>query len=105
MLFKVINDKEIHIIKSQSVQTLQELRNCVPQIFKQHPLNFYLAYIDEDGDEITLETDSDYNILIKTGQKNAKILIKERAHDFEEDTQKIEIVEEDAPKETMSQIE
>jgi len=41
-----------------------------------------LAYIDEDGDEITLETESDYNILLKNGYKSAKILLKHKNHDF-----------------------
>jgi hypothetical protein len=82
MLFKVVNDKEIHIIKSHNAQTLEELSNSIPLLFKQCPRSFYLAYIDEDGDEITLETESDYNILLRNGYKSAKILLKQKNHDF-----------------------
>ena len=50
MLFKVTYDKEIHILKSTNAKTLQELKGSVPKVFKQHPQNFYLTYLDEDGD-------------------------------------------------------
>lgn len=54
MLFKVTFEKEIHIVKSANIRSLVELRNCVPQVFKSHPARFYLTYLDEEGDEITL---------------------------------------------------
>jgi hypothetical protein len=50
MLFKVTFEKEIHILKSINVRTLQELKGMIPKVFKLHPPNFYLTYLDEDGD-------------------------------------------------------
>jgi hypothetical protein len=82
MLFKVTHEKEIHIIKSVNAKTLHELKALVPKVFKQHPQNFYLTYLDEDGDEITLATEADFGILIGGGAKSAKILIKEKSENF-----------------------
>lgn len=50
MLFKVTFDKEIHILKSVTATTLQDLKALIPKVFKVYPENFYLTYIDEDGD-------------------------------------------------------
>lgn len=50
MLFKVTFEKEIHILKSINVRTLQELKGMIPKVFKLHPPSFYLTYLDEDGD-------------------------------------------------------
>ena len=51
MLFKVTFDKEIHILKSLNAKTLKDLKGMVPKVFKVFPENFYLTYIDEDGDQ------------------------------------------------------
>ena len=93
MLFKVTYDKEIHILKSVNAKTLQELKASVPKVFKQHPQNFYMTYLDEDGDEITLATQADYDILVGGGVKSAKILIKEKNEDFYDETQRFELEE------------
>ncbi len=95
MLFKVAFDKEIHIIKSQTTMTLQDLKLQVPKVFKQHPERFYFTYLDEDGDEITLATEDDFKILLSAKLKSVKIIIKEKSEDFYDETQKIELTEED----------
>ena len=46
MLFKVSYDKEIHTLKSVNAKTLSELKSLIPKVFKQHPQNFYLTYLD-----------------------------------------------------------
>ena len=46
MLFKVSYDKEIHILKSANAKSLTELKALIPKVFKQHPQNFYLTYLD-----------------------------------------------------------
>lgn len=79
MLFKVTFDKEIHILKSGNATTLQELKSLIPKVFKIYPENFYLTYIDEDGDEITLGTSEDYAILLGSEAKSAKIMIREKS--------------------------
>lgn len=82
MLFKVTFEKEIHILKSINVKTLQELKGMIPKVFKIHPPSFYLTYLDEDGDEITLANEADYGILLGTQAKTAKIIIREKNEDF-----------------------
>ena len=58
-------------------------------MFKTYPLKFYLTYLDEDSDEITLATESDFSILVGGGAKSAKIFIREKNEDFYDETQKI----------------
>lgn len=82
MLFKVTYEKEIHILKSVNTKNLQELQGAISKVFKQHPERFYLTYLDEDGDEITLATESDFGILLSSGLKSTKILIREKNEDF-----------------------
>lgn len=82
MLFKVSCDKEIHILKSTNARTLHELKALIPKVFKLHPANFYLTYLDEDADEITLTTEPDFSILLGGGTRSAKILIREKSEDF-----------------------
>lgn len=91
MLFKVTFDKEIHILKSLNAKTLKDLKGMVPKVFKVFPENFYLTYIDEDGDEITLVSESDYGILLGSEVKSAKIMIREKSEDFYDETQKIQL--------------
>ena len=85
-------------MKSANAKTLQELKVLVPKVFKTAPKNFYLTYLDEDGDEITLATEADYSILLGTNAKSSKILIRERTEDFYDETQKV-YLEENDPKE------
>ena len=79
MLFKVVFDKEIHILKSNNVKSLQDLKNSIPKVFKIYPKNFYLTYLDEDSDEITLATEADFSILLSTNTKSTKVMIKEKS--------------------------
>lgn len=105
MLFKVAFDKEIHIIKSQTTMTLQDLKLQVPKVFKQHPERFYFTYLDEDCDEITLATEDDFKILLSAKLKSVKIIIKEKSEDFYDETQKVELTEEDYVQESINPIE
>jgi hypothetical protein len=105
MLFKVAYDKEIHIIKANNLRNLEELRETIGQVFKQYPARFYLAYLDEDGDEITLATNNDLKILTGSGIKSVKIFIKEKSEEFYDETQKIEIVEEELAEEPAEELE
>lgn len=82
MIFKVILNKEIHIVKSTDKPTLAELKKFLPSYFKKLPEKYILSYLDEDGDEIVLNDQYDYEILLGSSVKTAKINIKENNDDF-----------------------
>ena len=82
MIFKVILNKEIHIIKSTDKPTLAELKKFLPNYFKKLPQKYILSYLDEDSDEIVLNDQYDYEILLGSGAKTVKINIKENNEDF-----------------------
>lgn len=102
MLLKVTLEKEIHIVKSAVANSLAALRTTIPQLFKACPSRFYLSYLDEEGDEITLANDNDYQILLATNQRSAKVYIREKSEEFYDETQQVEIVEEELSEEKKS---
>lgn len=91
MIFKVIFGSEIHIVKSTDKPRFHQLLSFLPTVFKTLPSKFKLSYHDEEGDEITFEDQSDYDVLLATKQKSVKITIKEINEDFIEMTNEIHI--------------
>jgi translation elongation factor P/translation initiation factor 5A len=91
MIFKVIFGSEIHIIKSTDKQKFQQFLSVLPTVFKSLPNRYKLSYLDEEGDEITFEDQNDYNILLGTGQRSVKIIIREDNEEFIEMTNEIHI--------------
>jgi PB1 domain len=81
MIFKIALGKQIHLINSQDKLKLQQILTFIPTIFKNLPRRYALTYLDEDGDEITLKEQDDYDVLLSSGLKTARILIREN---FEE---------------------
>jgi hypothetical protein len=108
MIFKVIFGKQIYLIKPTDKPRFEDFLSSVLSTFKALPNRFTFSYLDEDGDEITLKNQSDYEVLLGSGAKTAKITIRETNEDFMEVTnvipvdltQKIEI-EEEKPAEKM----
>jgi threonyl-tRNA synthetase len=82
MLFKLTFDKEIHIVNAAKADSLLKLKETIIQIFKQLPKRFYLTYLDEDSDEITLENGNDFTILLKNTARSIKIFIREQSEEF-----------------------
>ena len=91
MIFKVIFGSEIHILKSTDKQRFHQLLGSLPSVFKSLPARFKLSYLDEEGDEITFEDQNDYDVLLGTGLKSVKIIIRENCEDFIEMTNEIHI--------------
>jgi hypothetical protein len=91
MIFKIALGKQIHLINSQDKLKLQQLFTFIPTVFKNLPSRYALTYLDEDGDEITLKEQYDYDILLSSGFKTAKIFIKENLHELVDLTSEIVI--------------
>ena len=75
MIFKIVFDNKIHLVKLAQEATIEQLRGAIGQAFKLHPRQFCMFYVDEEGDDITLNDEHDYAILLSTGQKTMKIKI------------------------------
>lgn len=93
MIFKVAFGKQIHLINSQDKHKLAQLFNFIPSIFKSLPSRYTLTYLDEDGDEITLKEQEDYDVLLGCGLKTVKITIRENLEEFVDQTNQIVIEE------------
>lgn len=91
MIFKVALGKQIHLINSQDKLKLQQILAFIPTIFKNLPRRYALTYLDEDGDEITLKEQDDYDVLLSSGLKTAKILIRENLDEIVDLTNEIVI--------------
>jgi hypothetical protein len=91
MLFKVACGKEIHIINPKDKTNFAEFKKSIAIVFKKLPNKYNLTYLDEDADEITLTNEADFNILLQTGLKNAKIFVKEISEEFYDETQQVVI--------------
>lgn len=63
----------------------------LPSVFRSLPKRYALSYLDEDGDEISLKDQSDYEVLMGSGQKTAKVTIRENSEEFMEVTNEIQI--------------
>lgn len=104
MHFKVSFGKEIHIVNSEGRATFTDFKLCLPTIFKKLPDRFMLSYIDQDGDQITITNDHDYKIMLETGLKYIKILLKEvEKGEFYDQTQIVEL-EEEMPKDIVQEV-
>lgn len=91
MLFKVSLSSEIHIVNSKDKASFHEFKTTLPKVFKKLPSRYSLTYVDEDGDEITLTNQGDYNILLQTGMKSTRIYVKEVSEEFFEQTEEIQL--------------
>lgn len=93
MLFKITFEKEIHVVRSEHTSSLPALKQLIPTIFKKYPKKFYLTYFDEEGDEITLANESDFNMILKGQQKSVKINIRQKSEEFYDETQVLQLSE------------
>ena len=75
MIFKVVLDKKIHLVKLAPEGNIRELKRAVAQAFKLRPEQFSMFYVDEEGDDITLNDEHDYAILLSSGQKAMKVKV------------------------------
>ena len=54
MIFKVVLNKKIHLIKLGEHSTINDLRNSILAAYKLNNDSFAMFYIDDEGDDITL---------------------------------------------------
>ena len=103
MIFKVVLDKKIHLVKLAQETNIHELKKAVSQAFKLRPEQFTMFYVDEEGDDITLNDEHDYAILVSSGQKAMKVkVVLEEGQQIMNETSMIEekpveVVEEKKP--------
>ena len=97
MVFKLIYGKQIHLTGSQDKQELCQLRAFIQSHFKALPQKYALTYLDEEGDEITLNDQNDYAILLGNRAKTTKIILREVKQDFVDMTAKLTIHELEEP--------
>ena len=76
MIFKVALDKKNHLIKLGQSGTVEDLKKSISQSFKLPSEGFTMCYVDEEGDDITLNDEHDFAILISSGLKNMKVKIE-----------------------------
>lgn len=89
MILKLTFGKKTHLINISDKPNIADLQRSINHIFKSLPSKYTLSYFDEDGDEITLQDQQDYQVLVSSNAKTAKVNIKEVNEEFMELTQKI----------------
>jgi len=77
MILKVTFAKKTHLINITDKPNIADLYTAINLIFKSLPSRYTLSYLDEDGDEITLQDQQDYQILMSSNNKTTKVNIKE----------------------------
>jgi translation elongation factor P/translation initiation factor 5A len=75
MIFKVVFDKKIHLLKLSQQASIEDLKRAVAQAYQLQPEAFTLYYIDEEGDDITLNDEHDYAIMTSSELKTMKIKV------------------------------
>jgi predicted transposase YdaD len=78
MIFKVLRNKKIHLLKLSQEASFEDLKKAVSQAFKLSPQDFSMCYVDEEGDDVSLNDEFDYSILVSSEQKIMKIKIEEK---------------------------
>ena len=76
MLYKIVFGTQIRILDSKDTLTLETLREFVHKSYPKLE-KYYFYYIDEEGDEIVLESGEDIAVLLEIEVKKPKIYIKE----------------------------
>ena len=76
MLYKIVFGTQIRILDCKDTLTLETLREFVHKSYPKLE-KYYFYYIDEEGDEIVLESGEDIAVLLEIEVKKPKIYIKE----------------------------
>lgn len=77
MLFKITFKEETHLMKMKKGQSFADLKYHTEKAFKKLPSNYCYVYLDEDGDEINLDNEHDFQSLSESGATKIPITIKE----------------------------
>jgi hypothetical protein len=74
MLFKIVLEKQIRVFDCKEKPSIALIHAFILKTFPR--LKAYaIHYLDEDNDQIVLETDLDLNILLTADNKKPKIFI------------------------------
>jgi hypothetical protein len=94
MIFKIVYGKEIHVLNKQV--SYSELLAFVRSAFKKLPKNYTLSYVDTEGDNIAITSQSDIDILAlgQGASASVRILITENEEVPDEQDRSFEELEE-----------
>ncbi len=88
MLFKIVLQKQIRVFDCREEPSLIAIHFFIRKSFPALN-NYTLYYLDEDQDQISLETDADLNIYLSEKHKKPKIFIQDSQSDAFDTTVKI----------------
>ena len=74
MLFKVVLGKEIRLFNCAETPTIQLIYAFINKVYP-HVKKYSVYYLDEDNDQIVLESDLDLNVLLSGDNKKPKIFM------------------------------
>jgi hypothetical protein len=74
MLFKIVLDKQIRAFDCRDSPSIHAIHAFIGKTFPKLK-NYSIYYLDEDEDQIVLETESDLNIYLTGDNKKSKIFI------------------------------
>lgn len=98
MFFKVACANEIHVLNAGPTVTFSKISDFIKTVFKNLPPRYNITYKDADGDAICLFNDLDLKILLESGLKKVRLEIQETSQEFYDETQEIQIGEENVEK-------
>lgn len=74
-MIKLVFGSKNKIIKHEK-RSFEHLKDSIRLNFPEAPLDYSLSYLDEDKDEICLNSDEDINNMINSKAKMHKVYIK-----------------------------
>jgi hypothetical protein len=75
MLFKIVFEKQIRVFDCKEAPSISAIHTFIKRSFP-HLKNYAIYYLDEDHDQITLESETDLNIYLSEDNKKPKIYIQ-----------------------------
>ena len=76
MIIKVVCGEQIRLLESKDKLTLTVLKHFVEGAFPTMK-SYYFYYIDQEGDEIVMETDEDMEMFLGEAKKIPKVGVRE----------------------------
>lgn len=80
MLFKIVFNEETHLMKYKQGHNFFNLLTYVANTFKKLPPTYVFVYVDEEGDQVNLENQLDFDGLVDSGLNKVTIKILETQH-------------------------
>ena len=79
MKFKLVFNNEIHIVKAELKSHCQLTDLIQKRFFAIVPMNYYIEYFDDDGDQVSICNEDDFQVLLDDlkGKKSMKLYIQD----------------------------